>query len=216
MKKLVCIGSGALARQVTSLIKEHKELRNFSHYSFCFSSPAYGDSDLFPPISSLPEKFYYIIAIGNPHWRSTIIEKLQQNNNFSAIPINLIHPFAYVSESAIINKDSGIIVFPNAVIMNKAIISSYSVIGSGSIIEHDSVVGFNCTICPNVTVCGNVTLEENCCIGAGSTIMQQMKIEHSCMVGAHSLINTNMPPLTLSYGVPAKQIRKIDSSFNFF
>ena len=212
MKKLVCIGSGAL-QQVASLIKEHKELRNFSHYSFCFRSPLMM-TVIYSPISSLPEKFYYIIAIGNPHWRSTII-KLQQNNNFSAIPINLIHPFAYVSESAIINEDSGIIVFPNAVIMNKAIISSYSVIGSGSIIEHDSVVGFNC-ICPNVTVCGNVTLEENCCIGAGSTIMQQMKIEHSCMVGAHSLINTNMPPLTLSYGVPAKQIRKIDSSFNFF
>ena len=56
MKKLVCIGSGALARQVTSLIKEHKELRNFSHYSFCFRSLLMM-TVIYSPISSLPENF---------------------------------------------------------------------------------------------------------------------------------------------------------------
>ena len=101
--------------------------------------------------------------------------KASQNNNFSAIPINLIHPFAYVSESAIINEDSGIIVFPNAVIMNKAIISSYSVIGSGSIIEHILLL-VSIALLVLTSQFAGITLEENCCIGAGSTIMQQMKM----------------------------------------
>ena len=216
MKCLICFGSGGLAREVTSLIKEDKKFNNFARYSYCFSTPSLKNDFLFPSISSLPEDFYYVVAIGNPYWRNECIDRLHGNSTINAKPVNIIHSSAYISKSCLIKEDSGIIICPNCSVMNNVQVSGYSFIGPGTIIEHDSNIGQNCTISPNVTICGNVILEDNCCIGASSTLIQRVTIGNSSMIGAHSLINRDIDPFTLAYGVPARPVKRIGPGFKYF
>ena len=216
MKYLICIGSGGLAREVTSLIREEKKFQNFSLKSYCFSSSIVEEDDLFPPIRSLPTNFYYVVAVGNPQWKAKCINQLHKNSIISAQPINIIHSSSYISKSSNVRENSGIIIFPNSVVMNGVTISSNSMIGSSAVVEHDSYIGINCTISPNVTICGNVVVGDNCCVGAGSTLIQGVKLGSSSVIGAHSLINKDIESSTLAYGVPARPIKKIDGNFKYF
>jgi len=55
----------------------------------------------------------------------------------------------------------------------------------------------------------NVTIENNCYIGPYSVITKGVKIGKKSIIGAHSLVNSDIPELSIAFGIPAKVAGKI-------
>ena len=51
----------------------------------------------------------------------------------------LVHPTAYVSPSAVINR--GTIIGPNASVMSHAVVGDACIISAGAVIDHDARIG---------------------------------------------------------------------------
>jgi len=82
----------------------------------------------------------------------------------------------------------------------------------GVIIEDYVQIGSHCSIYSISTIDdkkGTVTLKKNCKIGSHSVILPGVTVGENAIVGAMSLVNKDIPPNCVAFGVPAKIIRKI-------
>lgn len=80
-------------------------------------------------------------GIGNNEFRSKLLERMEKIG--IRIPI-LIHPTAYISMSAVIER--GTVVEPAAIINAAAVVQKGCIVSVGSIIDHDVVVESYCHI----------------------------------------------------------------------
>lgn len=92
----------------------------------------------------------------------------------------LIHPRAYVAESALV--EAGSMVMAGALVDVRVAIGEATVLWPGACVNHDTRIGDNCFISPNATLCGFVNLGANCFVGAGAAIADH------CAVPASSFI----------------------------
>jgi UDP-N-acetylbacillosamine N-acetyltransferase len=81
------------------------------------------------------------VGVGNNELRAELIQKLEDCGY--AVPV-LIHPSAYVSRSATVEKGS--VIEPNAIINANSTIGIGSIISVGAIVEHNAEVGAYCHI----------------------------------------------------------------------
>lgn len=58
-----------------------------------------------------------------------------------------------------------------------------------------------------------ITIDEGCWIGANSTILGGVTIGKGCVIAAGSVVNKNCKPNTLYGGVPATEIRKLNTEY---
>lgn len=54
---------------------------------------------------------------------------------------------------------------------------------------------------------GGVTIGNDVWLGTRVTITDGVKIGEGAVIGAHSLVNKDVPPYTIAYGIPAKVVR---------
>ena len=74
-------------------------------------------------------------------------------------------------------------------------------------------IGSHCSIYSVSTIdstSGKVVLKNNCKLGSHSTVLPGVTIGENSIIGAHSLVNSNIPPNVIAFGVPAKVIKTID------
>lgn len=57
---------------------------------------------------------------------------------------------------------------------------------------------------------GKTIIEDDCWIGTGVCILKDVVIGKHSIVGANSVVTKNIPPYSVSVGVPAKVIKKYD------
>ena len=123
------------------------------------------------------------------------------------------HDFATViAQSAEIDTSCsigiGAQILQSALIQASARIGEHVIVNSMASIDHDCKVGNYCHIAPNATLCGNVTLGEGVLIGAGSVVIPGISIGDWAIVGAGSIVTKNVPPASLVYGNPARQVNQ--------
>jgi acetyltransferase-like isoleucine patch superfamily enzyme len=83
---------------------------------------------------------------------------------------------------------------------------------NGVTIEDHVQIGSHCSIYSISTIDekeGSVVLKRNCKIGSHSVILPGVTVGENAVVGAMSLINSDIPPNCVAYGVPAKVVREI-------
>lgn len=88
-------------------------------------------------------------------------------------------------------------------------IGAYSYINAkfGVHIEENVQIGSHCSIYSISTIdntSGRVHLERNCRIGSHSVILPGVTVSQNSIIGAHSLINCDIPPNVVAFGIPAK------------
>ena len=86
---------------------------------------------------------------------------------------------------------------------------------SGVVIEDFVQIGSHCAIYSVSTIDnkeGQVMLKKNCKIGSHSVIMPGVRIGENSIVGAFSFVNCDIPDNVVAVGVPAKVIKKIEST----
>ena len=86
---------------------------------------------------------------------------------------------------------------------------------NGVVIEDDVQIGSHCSIYTISTIDekeGKVVLKKNCKIGSHSIVMPSVTVGENSIIGAHSFVNKNIPANVVAYGIPARIVRKINST----
>ena len=98
---------------------------------------------------------------------------------------------------------------------NKTDIGAFTYINAkyGVIIDDDVQIGSHCSVYTISTIdstSGKVVLKNNCKLGSHSTVLPGVTIGENSIIGAHSLVNSNIPPNVIAFGVPAKVFKALD------
>ena len=139
------------------------------------------------------------MAIGDCSHRTRIGKLLLKNGYL--VP-NLIHPTAFISESA--KLGIGNIFLVNSVIQADVIIDDFVIINNGATIDHDCLLGEGVHICPGVNIAGNVRIKDKTFVGIGSNIINNINIEENVFIGAGSLVINNIDKNLKVFGSPAE------------
>ncbi|MBP7699060.1 MAG: acetyltransferase [Saprospiraceae bacterium] len=154
-------------------------------------------------IDFLKDKNYFV-GIGNNKLRFKIVSLIATATNNK--PINLIHPSAIISKTAIIS-DNGILIMPNVVINAFSQISEGVILNTSAVIEHECSIGSFAHIAPGVVLCGNVNIGDNTFIGANSVVKQGVIIGDNVTIGAGAVVISNIPNNCTVVGNPARTLK---------
>ena len=143
----------------------------------------------------------FVIAIGNNAVRGRLFEELDKKN---AIIVSLVHPYAAVSDSAVIGK--GTVVVAGAVINADTVIGQGVILNTGSSVDHDCVVEDFCHVSVGAHVCGTVHIGKRTMVGAGATIVNNLEVCEDCMIGAGAVVVKNIEEQGTYIGVPARKM----------
>ncbi len=78
---------------------------------------------------------------------------------------------------------------------------------AGVTIEDEVQIGSHCSIYSVSTIDGKeapVVLKKNCRIGSHSVVLPGVTIGENAIVGAMSLVNRDLPPNSIAFGIPAR------------
>lgn len=92
----------------------------------------------------------------------------------------LIHPCAYVADSARIGEGSMVMAGANVDV--HAQVGDLSVIWPGACVSHNTIVGTNSFLSPNSTLCGYVNMGDNCFVGAGAVVADHCNVPSNTFI----------------------------------
>ncbi len=78
---------------------------------------------------------------------------------------------------------------------------------AGVTIEDEVQIGSHCSIYSVSTIDGKeapVVLKKNCRIGSHSVVLPGVTVGENTVVGAMSLVNRDLPPNSVAFGIPAR------------
>ncbi|PKN52080.1 MAG: hypothetical protein CVU55_08470 [Deltaproteobacteria bacterium HGW-Deltaproteobacteria-13] len=150
----------------------------------------------------------YVVAIGNNEIHVAKSKEIIKKGG--VIPC-LIHPRAEISKYARIGK--ACIIHALTYIWTEAEVGDFSIISPEVIVAHHTKIGEGCFIANGCRVGAGIHIAERVFIGMGSTIMTGVKnIGRDTIIGAGSVVIKDIDQESVMAGVPAKFIRKNDSS----
>ncbi|MGR5070272.1 acetyltransferase [Vibrio alfacsensis] len=101
-----------------------------------------------------------------------------------------------IASSALVSKfakiETGVQVFPNAIIQAGASIDCHTIVNTGVIVEHDCIIGQFNHLAPRATLCGQVRTALNVYIGAGATVIQNIQLADNVVVGAGAVVTKDV------------------------
>lgn len=83
-------------------------------------------------------------------------------------------------------------------------IADFAMINLSCTIGHESQIGRGCVLNPTVNISGGVILEDGVLIGTGAQVLQYLRVGRGATVGAGAVVLRDVPPNTVSFGVPAR------------
>lgn len=142
-----------------------------------------------------------IVAIGDNMARRRIFSNCEDAGwNL----INVIHPTAWVSPSAVIGR--GVYIGPMAVVNAMARLDDGVIVNSGAIVEHHCHLHRFCHLCPSSAIAGHVTVGELTWVGTGACARPRVNIGQDCQIGAGAAVVSDIPDRSRAMGVPARSI----------
>lgn len=150
------------------------------------------------------EKMDYIIAIGDNSTRKRIYDSLKASG--CSAPINGIHATAIISNTALLENQSGIVIGPNVILNAFCKIGTGVICNSGCIIEHECQIGSFSHIAPGAVLCGGVTIGSGTFIGANSVIKQGISVGNDVTIGAGTVVISDILDYKKVVGNPQRYI----------
>ena len=208
MNNVVIVGASGFGREVAWLIEnsnnwnvkgfvdDNKDLENKSVNGY----PVLGTIDF---LLHVHEKTNIVVAIGKPHIRKKIVERLQSNKNISFPNI--------VDKDVIIDKTvtlgCGNIICKGNILTTNIEIGNFNHINLSCTIGHDVQFHDYITVYPGVNISGNVILNDCVEVGTGTQIIQGKEIVKETVIGAGSVVVKDIVENVTYTGVPSKQMK---------
>lgn len=212
-KKLIIIGAGGHAQSVANVARSAGyDILGFVDAAkaneIVFGCPVAETIDAFASGSPL----HLAIGIGANNSRARVAQKMQKTYPHAVFPV-LAHQSAVISSQVSVNK--GTVLMPGAVIGPNSAIGAFCLLNTHSAIDHDGKMGDFSSLAPGAIAGGNVTLGERTAISLSAAVKHGIKLGADSVLGANSYLNTDLPPLTVAYGSPARIIRSRDANASY-
>ncbi|MDB2607174.1 acetyltransferase [Zobellia sp.] len=146
-----------------------------------------------------------IVAIGNNWTRKNMVDKINSIVPFLQV-ITVVHPSAIIGAGVTIGK--GTFIAPGAIINANSQMGEYCILNTNSSLGHDGNMEDFSSISSGVCTGGNLSLGQYSAISLGANIIENITIGEHSLIGAGSLVTKNVAPYVLSFGIPARFIRK--------
>lgn len=202
MKKLVIIGTGAMARDVTAFVNRY-ELYEIVGYAcnkeYVESSRKAQAKWNICALDELEQKYdkndiELFVAISQFQMLNRV-----RKDTFNALKQRGFHFATLISPTAtVLSKRIG----EGSWIQDSAYLSTETEIGENVIVDilsyiaHFSKIEDHVFVAGRATIFGSVTIGEQCFIGAASTIFNDVRIGHKCLIGGGVTIKKDVPPCT--------------------
>ena len=145
-----------------------------------------------------PKTTNYFFGFIDPN-KSELLEKLAR---FQIQFSNIIHPFAYVSDT--VSLGSGNFIGPGVVLGPNVKLSNFNFFNRASSIGHNVEIGNFNHFGPASTVCGRCLIGDENFLGASSTLIDGIKIANQILLGAGALVTRDLESPGTYVGIPAK------------
>lgn len=117
---------------------------------------------------------------------------LQTAHELGLEPWSVVHPSAYVSDTATIGN--GVYLAANVVVSANAVIEDHVVVNFSVTIGHDSRIGSHTFLNPGARVSGHVTVGQRVLVGSNAFIYQGLTVGDDCLIDAMTYIDRNIAP----------------------
>jgi sugar O-acyltransferase (sialic acid O-acetyltransferase NeuD family) len=153
-----------------------------------------------------------IISVGDNWIRDFIYEHI--NNIYPAFTfVNAIHPSVIIGNNVQIGK--GVVAMAGVIFNPGAKIGDFTFFATGAQIEHDCTIENFASVSAGSVLGGHVSIKSFAAVTLGVTILDRLSIGYNSVVGSGSLVTKDIPDNVLSYGNPAKVIRKREVAERF-
>lgn len=200
MQKIVIIGTGAVAAELTSYIEdnnnavaEDEKLDLIGYIDYDYNKSKYYDvygleKPLIADIDTyqFPEEVQVIMGISDIEFRNKLIAILKSK---SVELRTFIHTSSIIAKSAEIG--SGCIIYPFCIIGPNVKLGDYNLITSYSAISHDCVIG-NGNFFSTAILAGRVVVGNDNFFGVRSTVIPSLSIGNNATIQAGMIVDKNV------------------------
>jgi acetyltransferase-like isoleucine patch superfamily enzyme len=113
----------------------------------------------------IDKSFQFIVAIGHSESR---LQKIRYLTDLGGTAVSLVHPNAYVADSAIVVEGS--VVLAGAIVDERSEIGCGTIVDIGCIVDHDCKIGQFCHLKPGSVLVPNTKIDDYSSIDAGMVV----------------------------------------------
>jgi len=213
MKKIVIIGSGGFAKEVSFLIEDiNKERSEWNFLGYIDKNAEIGSYSGKYEVHQHDEwldavdfDLHVVFGIGQPQLISKIHKRLVSNQKIK-FP-NLIHRNA-IGDWERIELGVGNIITAGNIFTTDIKVGSFNIFNLDCTVGHDTVIGNYNVFNPSVNLSGGVHIADECLIGTGSQILQYKKVVTQTIVGAGAVVTKDLLEPGVYVGSPAKKLER--------
>lgn len=210
MQDLVLFGTGGLAKEVTTLVREiNQNNASFRLVAYALDDEWYNQGMELRGLPVISRKCLVehkddvvcVCAIGYPKDRRIVQASLKEEGvRFT----NLLHPTTRLGEG--VKMGEGCIIQPYSALMDDCKLGDGVFLNGYVTIGHDTVVEDYVTCFPRSQISGQVMIGEAACIGTMSFIIEKRKIGAEAVIAPGSIVFSNVKRGGYVMGNPAKRI----------
>jgi sugar O-acyltransferase (sialic acid O-acetyltransferase NeuD family) len=146
-----------------------------------------------------------LVAIGGARGRERLeIQAFLAANGLQAAIA--VHPRAFVASDAALG--AGCQVLANATVAARARLEESVIVNTAASVDHEARIARGVHIGPGAVLAGCVTVGEFTLIGTGAVVLPRIRIGNNVVIGAGAVVTRDVPDGMLSYGNPARVVRK--------
>lgn len=212
LKNIVLIGSSGHAKVVIDIVERQGKYRLVGLIDdFREIGERTLNYSILGSVSDLPKVVRdkdirgVIVAIGDNYVRATLEKHISRS--LPNLPfITAIHPSAEIGRDVIIG--------PGTVMMAGTVINACSRVGKSCFLNTKASLGHDCdmddysSLGPGVTVGGGCRVGAYSSIGIGANVRHGIEIGTHCVIGGGALVVDPIESFSVSFGVPARFVRK--------
>ncbi len=207
MQRVVFIGSGGVAREVTAWAQDQVEIAGYAtldpgeHARFGLPGRALPDA-LTPELAGTD---LAVMAIGVPGAKRKLYERLS-GAGFRFV--SLVAPGSWVAPG--VSLGEGAIVCPLVNVSPNVVLGKCAYLNFSTGIGHDAVLGDFVQVNPGVQIGGFTRIGHGALIGSGATLREGIVVGDDATVASGAVVLGKVAPGATVMGNPAKRLRAFE------
>ena len=151
-------------------------------------------------------KISFAVAIGGHRGRERVA-LLRDMQSFGLLAITIVHPSAFVSQTAIIGEGSQILA--NSSVCVDVKVGAGCIINTSASVDHDCILGDGVHIGPGARLAGEIAIGDGTFIGTGAVVLPGLTIGSDVVIGGGAVVISDVANGAKMVGNPARQILSV-------